>query len=150
MEVHNLHVSNNYDRELNAKLTSLQYPDQADKMRDVLISKESGSIRMLTLKEIVEQQPDFSLAYYLIGRQLHFEEKYAHSNEYLGRAETLGLPDDSLTFENYRLLGVNYFHIGKYEQAIQYFNKIATSGRPIGEINQAKDWGKRVKWQART
>ena len=145
IDIYNLHVSNSYDRELSAKLESLRYPDEADKMRDVLISKESGSIRILTLKEIVEQQPDFSLAYYLIGRQLHFEEKYAHSNEYLGRAETWGLSDDSLTFENYRLLGVNYFHIGKYEQAIQYFNKIAISERPMGEINRAKDWIERLR-----
>jgi tetratricopeptide (TPR) repeat protein len=167
-EIYNLHISNDYDREMSAKLESLSHSELADKMRDVLISSKNNSIRMLILKEILEKHPDFSLAYYLIGRQLYFEKEYAHSIEYLSKAEYLGLSDESLIYENYRLLGENYFHVGEYEKAISYFDKIVippapgfpplggqeggfdkggvNSERCIGEINRAKDWIERCQW----
>ncbi|MFQ6039208.1 MAG: tetratricopeptide repeat protein [Candidatus Poribacteria bacterium] len=156
-EIYNLHISDNYGREMSAKLESLRYSELSDKMRDALISKEKGSIRMLLLKEILEQHPDFSLAYYLIGRQLYFEGKYPHSIEYLSMADNLGLPDESLTYENYRLLGEDYFYAEEYEKAISYFDKIiippapfdkgGVNGRCLGEVNRAKDWIERCQWR---
>jgi len=75
------------------------------------------------------------------------EKKYAHSIEYLKKAEDLGLPDENLTFENYRLIGVNYFYLGEYQKAIDYFNKIAKSRRPMGEVNRAEDWIQRCEYE---
>jgi len=146
-EIYNLHISNNYDREMSAKLESLKHSKLADKMREVLISNEAGSIRMLMLKEILEQHPEFSLAYYLIGRQLYFEKKYSHSIEYLSKAENLGLSNESLTYENYRLLAEDYFYIEEYEKAISYFDQIVNGKPSIGEINRAEDWIERCQWQ---
>ena len=145
-EIYVLHISNNYDRELSVKLKSFEYPDIADKMKDVLISREKNDVRLILLKELLEEHPYFSIAHYLIGRQLHFDKKYAHSNEYLSKAESLGLPDESMIVENYRLLGVNYFLMGEYEQAMDYFDKIVTSNRPQGDINKAREWIEFCEW----
>ena len=144
--IYGLHLSNNYDRELSVKLKSLERPDITDKMKDVLIAKEKDDVRLILLKEISAENPCFSIAHYLIGRQLHFDKKYAHANEYLSKAEALGLPDESMTVENYRLLGVNYFLTGEYERAMDYFDKIVTSNRPRGEINQAREWIEFCEW----
>jgi len=155
-EIYALHLFNNYDRELSVKLKSLENPDIRDKMKDVLISKEKDDVRLILLKEILEEHPCFSIAHYLIGRQLHFDKKYAHSNEYLLKAESLGLTDKtrrltaygdkSITVENYRLLGVNYFLTGEYERAMDYFDKIVTSNRPQGDINEAREWIEFCEW----
>jgi len=145
-DIHSLHISNDYDREMSAKIESLRHSELSDKIRGVLISNETGSIRMLMLKEMLETHPDFSLAHYLIGKQLYFEKEHAHSIEYLSQAEDLGLSDESLTYENYRLLGENYFHVGEYGKAISYFDKIVKSERCIGEVNRATDWIERCQW----
>jgi len=145
-EIYELHISNNYDRELSAKLQSFEYPDIAGKMRDVLISKEKDGVRLVLLKEILEEHPCFSIAYYLIGRQLHFDKKYAHSNEYLLKAASLGLPDESMMVENHRMLGVNHFLTAEYEQSMDCFDRIVTSNRPQGDINRAREWIEFCEW----
>ncbi len=145
-KIYKLHISNNYDRELSAKLKSLEFPEIADKMRDVLISREKDDVRLILLKEILEEHPDFSVAHYLIGRQLHFDKKYAHSNKYLLQAESLGLPNESMMLETYRMLGVNHFLMAEYEQAMDSFDKIVTSNRSQGDINKAREWIEFCEW----
>ncbi len=148
-EVYKMHISNHFDRWLSVKLEAVSSPDpelQA-KMKKYLFTSEKKPIEeLLLLKEILQSQPGYSTAYYLIGRKLHYERKYAHSNEYLIKSDSLGLPDESLTIENYLLLGINYFHLGEYEKSIAYFEKIIGSNQPLGELNLAKDWIERCEW----
>ena len=99
------------------------------------------------LHEVVNALPEWGLGHYLIGRQLYFDQEYGPSNQYLLKAADLGLPHQKLAIENIRLIGVNSYRLGQYEDAIEQFSRIAADNtQPLGIIQRAKDWIERSEW----
>lgn len=148
-EVFSLHTSDAFDREVQAKLTTLALdsPDVENKIRQVLVGQPSTRLKMTLLHEVVNALPEWGLGHYLIGRQLYFDQEYAASNQYLLKAADLGLPHQKLAVENIRLIGVNSYRLGKYEEAIKQFRLIAADGTlPLGTIHRAEDWIERCEW----
>ena len=148
-EVFALHTSDALDREAQAKLATLTLnsPDVEDKIRHVLIGESSNRLKMTLLHEVIDALPEWGLGYYLIGRQLYFDQEYAASNQYLSKAAALGLPPHSLVVENMRLIGVNSYRLGQYEKALTQFRRISTNNTlPLGTIHRAKDWIERCEW----
>ena len=148
-EVFALHVSNPLDREAQAKLATLALdsPDVEDKIRQVLIGQSSSRLRMTLLHEVINALPEWGLGHYLIGRQLYFDREHAASNRYLSQAADLRLPHQSLVVENIRLMGVNSYRLGQYEEAREQFRQIAGDhALPLGTIHRAKDWIERCEW----
>ena len=150
-EVFALYASNALNREAQAKLAGLSIDvgktDIQDKVRQVLIGTPSSQLRITLLHEVVDELPMWGLAYYLLGRQLHFNEEYAASTRYLSKANDLGLSHSVLQHENTRLLGVNAYHLKQYNQAITHFQHLAAdSTLSSGTILNAKDWMQRCEW----
>ena len=150
-EVFALYASNALNREAQAKLAGLSIDvgktDIQDKVRQVLIGTPSSQLRITLLHEVIDELPMWGLAYYLLGRQLHFNEEYAASTRYLSKANDLGLSHSVLQHENTRLLGVNAYHLKQYNQAITHFQHLAAdSTLSSGTILNAKDWMQRCEW----
>ena len=148
-EVFTLHTSDGLDREAQAKLATLALdsPDVENKVRQVLIGQVSNRLKMTLLHEVINALPEWGLGYYLIGRQLYFDQEYAASNQYLLKAAGLGLPHQKLAVENIRLIGVNAYRLGQYEDAIEQFRRIAADKtQPLGVIHRAEDWIERCEW----
>jgi tetratricopeptide (TPR) repeat protein len=141
--VFDLHASEALDRAAQAKLAALTLDSTnvQDKIKRVLIGQVSSQLKMTLLHEIIDELPSWGLAYYLVGRQHHFDQEYAASNRYLSKAANFGLPHPILQIENTRLIGVNAYHLGRYDQSIQQFQEIAT--------DSAEDWIERCKWAKR-
>lgn len=149
-EVFELHPSDASDREAQAKLATLglDSAEVQDKLKQVFISQVSPQLKITLLHEVIKEMPAWGLPYYLIGRQLHFEQDYAPANRYLLKAAAFGLPHQSLAIENARLIGINSYRLGQYEGAIEQFQRIASDPLlPLGVIHNAKDWIERCEWQ---
>lgn len=148
-EVFALHVSNALNRGVQAKLAglSIDSTDIQDKVRRVLIGTPSSQLRITLLHEVIDELPTWGLAYYLLGRHLHFSEEYATSIRYLSKAADFGLPHPMLQHENTRLLGLNAYHLKQYNQAITHFQQLAADATlSSGTILNAKDWRQRCEW----
>ena len=149
-EVFAVHPSDALDREAQAKLATLalDFTDVQDKIRRVFIDRPSRRLRMTLLHEVINELPKWGLAYYLAGRQLYFDQEYTASNRYLLKAVAFGLPHESLAIENTRLIGINAYHLGQYDQAIEQFQRIAADGGlSLGVVHSAKDWIERCEWK---
>ena len=151
-EVFGLHASDSLNREVQAKLATiaLDFGDVQDKLKEVLISPLSTrrvASKMTLLHEVINELPEWGLPYYLIGRHLHFDQEYAPSNRYLFKASAFGPPHQSLTIENMRLIGINMYRLGHYNQAIEQFQQVAENDTlPLGVIYNARDWIERCEW----
>jgi hypothetical protein len=100
---------------------------------------------MVLLNEAMQKQPDSGLIHYLIGRQLHLDQQFSKSNQYLLQVKALNLPDN-LKIENLRLIGINGYHIDKCKLAINHFNEILKIyNLPRGKLNRVKEWIERCQ-----
>ena len=151
-EVLTLNASDALNRKAHAKLAALalESPRVRSRMKQVLIGEESNTSRMNLLHEVVNEIPEWGLAFYLIGRQLHFDERYAASNDYLVKAAAFGLPHRGLRIENTRLFAINLYHLRQYDGAISQFRRLAEDDDlPLGSILGAEDWIERCEWEKR-
>lgn len=149
-EVSALNASDALNREAHAKLASiaLESPRVRSRMKQVLIGEESNTSRMNLLHEVIDEIPEWGLVYYLIGRQLHLNQQYAASNDYLAKAAAFGLPHRVLGIENTRLFAINLYHLRQYDSAMSQFRQLAEANDlSLGSIFIAKDWIERCEWE---
>ena len=151
-EVSALNASDALSREAHAKLATLalESPTTRSRMKQVLIGQESNALRINLLHEVVDEMPEWGLALYLIGRQLHLDGQYAGSNDYLEKAEAFGLPHRVLGIENTRLFAINLYHLRQYDGAMSQFRRLSEDDYlPLGSTLIAKDWIERCEWEKR-
>ena len=151
-EVSALNASDALNREAYAKLEtlSLESPRVRSHMKQVLIGEESNTSRMNLLHEVVDEMPEWGLAHYLIGRQLHYDQQYTASNDYLVKAAVFGLPHRVLKIENTRLFAINLYHLRQYDGAISHFRQLSEDDdMPLGSLLIAVDWIERCEWEKR-
>ena len=151
-EVFTLNASDALNREAHAKLATLalESPRVRSHMKQVLIGEESNTSRMNVLHEVVDEMPEWGLAHYLIGRQLHLNQEYTASNDYLVKAAASGLPHRVLKIENTRLFAINLYHLRQYDGAISQFRRLSEDDDlPLGSILIAVDWIERCEWEKR-
>lgn len=151
-EVSALNASDALNREAHAKLATLalESPRVQSHMKQVLIGEESNTSRMNLLHEVVDEKPEWGLAHYLIGRQLHLNQEYTASNDYLVKAAASGLPHRVLKIENTRLFAINLYHLRQYDGAISQFRRLSEDDDlPLGSILIAVDWIERCEWEKR-
>ena len=149
-EVSALNASDALSRQAHAKLASLSLESSTarSRMKQVLIGEESSASRMNLLHEVVDELPEWGLAYYLIGRQLHLDQEHAASNDYLVKAAAFGLPHRVLGIENTRLFAINLYHLRQYDSAISQFRRLSEDDDlSLGLILNAKDWIERCEWE---
>ena len=149
-EVLTHNASDALNREAHAKLAALalESPRVRSRMKQMLIGEESKASRMNLLHEVVDEIPEWGLVYYLIGRQLHLNQEYAASNDYLVQAAAFGLPHRILKIENTRLFAINLYHLRQYDGAISQFQWLADAhDLPLGSIHIATDWIERCEWE---
>ena len=151
-EVFTLNASDALNREAYAKLEtlSLESPRVQSHMKQVLIGEESNTSRMNLLHEVVDEKPEWGLAHYLIGRQLHLNQEYTASKDYLVKAAAFGLPHRVMKIENTRLFAINLYHLRQYDVAIAQFRRLSEDDDlPLGSILNAEDWIERCEWEKR-
>lgn len=151
-EVLALNVSDALNREAHAKLATLALESLTarSRVKQVLIGEESNTSRMNLLHEVVDEMPEWGLALYLIGRQLHLDGQYAASNDYLVKAAAFGLPHRVLKIENTRLFAINLYHLRQYDGAISQFRRLSEDNDlPLGSTLIAVDWIERCEWEKR-
>ncbi|MDE0043209.1 MAG: hypothetical protein OXT74_14315 [Candidatus Poribacteria bacterium] len=149
-EVSALNASDALNREARAKLETLalESPTVRSRIKQVLIGKESNTSRLNLLHEVIDEMPKWGLAFYLIGRQLHFDQQYAASNDYLVKAAAFGLPHKVLNIENTRLFAINLYHLRQYDGAISQFRRLSEDNDlSLGSTLIAKDWIERCEWE---
>ena len=149
-EVLTLNASDALNREAHAKLATLalESPTVRSRMQQVLIGEESRASRMNLLHEVVDEMPKWGLSHYLIGRQLHLNQEYTASNDYLVKAAAFGLPHRVLKIENTRLFAINLYHLRQYDGAMSQFRRLAEDDElPLGSILIATDWIERCEWE---
>ena len=149
-EVLTLNASDPLNREVHAKLATLALgsPRVRSRMKQVLIGEESKASRMNLLHEAIDEMPEWGLVYYLIGRQLHLNQEYAASNDYLVKAAAFGLPHRVLGIENTRLFAINLYYLRQYDGAISQFRRLAEANDlSLGSILIATDWIERCEWE---
>lgn len=152
-EVFTLNASDALNREAHAKLATLALESSTarSRMKQVLIGEESNTSRMNLLHEMVDEIPEWGLAHYLIGRQLHLNQEYTASNDYLVKAAAFGLPHQVLKIENTRLFAINLYHLRQYDSAISQFRRLSEDDDlPLGSILNAEDWIERCEWEKRS
>ena len=151
-EVSALNASDALSRQAHAKLATLalESPTARSRMKKALIGEESNASRLNLLREVVDELPNWGLPLYLIGRQLHFDQRYAASNDYLVKAAAFGLPHRVLGIENTRLFAINLYHLRQYDGAISQFRRLAEDNNlPLGSTLVAEDWIERCEWEKR-
>ena len=145
-----LHASDALNREAQAKLSTLALESSTAqaRVRQVLIEQKSSIFRINLLHEVIDEVPEWGLAFYFVGRQLHFDQEYAASNDYLVKAAAFRLPHQILRIENTRLFALNLYHLRQYEQAISQFQRLAADDAlPLGLTLNAEDWIERCEWE---
>ncbi len=149
-EVSALNASDALSREAHAKLATLALESTTarSRMKQVLIGKESNTSRLNLLHEVIDEMPEWGLALYIIGRQLHLDQGYAASNDYLVKAAAFGLPHRVLRIENTRLFAINLYHLRQYDGAMSQFQRLSEDNDlPLGSTLAAKDWIERCEWE---
>lgn len=133
-------------REIEIKLSSISAGGEIEnKIREYFSTRDKPT-QVVLLEEITKGFPNYSPAYYLIGRVFFSEGNYKTAIPFLTEAEALGLPSVNLEKENSRILGVSLFATGDYEEAIKRFERIIEMD-PNGALKDyALDFIERCKW----
>lgn len=102
--------------------------------------------RTSILTDVIQSYPDFSPAYYLLGR-IHFSERnYNRASKYFFYANSIGLPTENLQTENLRLLGMSHYAAGRYNLALEAFEEYIIRYPESPNIGYVKDFIRRTKW----
>ncbi|MYB63970.1 hypothetical protein F4X73_04710, partial [Candidatus Poribacteria bacterium] len=119
-----------------ASLNSRYTQETQDLLRDVLLSVSSdgqvgSATKMALLHQIIDEEPEEWLAYYLIAELLYKERSWDLSIQYLNKVLELNqVTDDQaihpeLLFRTQWLLGMSYFYQKYYGTAAGIFAEIA-------------------------
>lgn len=146
--VYSLHLSDDNDRQIEAKLSSMEDPvTWAGITRYFFRPDDLPGDILLELRELWEKRPNYSLAPYLIGRQLFNRRDYARAVPYLEASLSLGLFGPALTREAIRTLGAARFLSGQFSEASLAFYSLSAGDQPPQTTLEALDWQERLRWE---
>ena len=100
-------------------------------------------------RRFVEARPRLGLGWYVLGRMANGRGDWPAAIDALAKALQIGLPDDLLTFEALRLLGIARYRTGDLPGAIEAFARMSTLARTTGERMAASEWIERCVWASR-
>jgi tetratricopeptide (TPR) repeat protein len=133
-------------REIEIKLSAISTGGYIEKRIREYFSTKEELYQVMILEEIIRDFPDYSSAYYLLGRLVFNDEDYTRAKSPLLESESLGLPSERLKIENLRILGISLFATGDYEGAIERFQSILNL-EPEGVLKEyAVDFIARSGW----
>lgn len=144
-----------------ASLNSRYTKETQNLLRDVLISISSdrqvgSATKMALLHQIIDEEPEEWLAYYLIAELLYKEEAGDLSIQYLNKVLELNRVTDDpkihpeLLFRTQWLLGMSYFYQKDYVTAAAIFAEIADNETlHKGTKLSARYWIDRSQWSER-
>ena len=118
-------------------------------MKQVLIGKESNTSRLNLLHEVIDEMPEWGLALYIIGRQLHLDSGVC-GIERLPCKSSGGLACriGFCGLRTPRLFAINLYHLRQYDGAISQFRRLSEDNDlPLGSTLVAKDWIERCEWE---
>ncbi len=132
-------------RELDIKISAIGEGGESKERIREFFSTRDRLRQAVSLEESTIMSPEYSPAYYLLGRMFYNNGDYGKAIPYLSLAEYLGLPSEELTEENLRILGISLFAVGDYDMAADTFGKIIASGDGQSK-NYALDFIERAGW----
>lgn len=142
----NRSIPGDLERELLIKISSMFAGQQTeDNMREVFSTKDK-LVQVSLLEEIIRKSPEYSPAYYLLGKLFFINGDYERAARYLLKSDKGGLYNEILDRENLRLLGISLYAIGNYEGAVRTFQRLKSID-PDGILGEySNDFIKRSEW----
>jgi tetratricopeptide (TPR) repeat protein len=139
-----------YSPEVNRRVTikrdALRRNPTARRLVHAYFDEPRAEARLYRLRELTLSEPDWSLAYYLLGRALSDAEQWSDAVRVLAQAERLGLPDRNFGAESARLRGYAYYRLGRYNAAKKAFADAASLVDREGDRLNLADWRERCVW----
>lgn len=132
-------------RELDIKISAIREGGEVEERIREFFSTRDKVRQAATLQELTILSPEYSPAYYLLGRMFFNNGDYKRASSYLTLAEYLGLQSDELSGENLRILGTSLFAVGDYGRAEEVFKTLASSGGTRSQ-HYALDFAQRARW----
>ncbi len=139
-------TTNNLARELEIKISAISEGSMVEEKIKEFFATRDEVLQLGHLQDLIMERPSYAPAYYLMGRLFFNEGEYVKAAPNLIEANLLGLPADSLTNENLRILGISQFSQGRYGQAMVTFNYLLLLEDNEAAKAYAQDFIERSKW----
>lgn len=139
-------TTDNLTRELEIKISAISQGSIVEESIKEFFATRDEMLQLAYLQEAIKEKPSYAPAYYLKGRLFFNEGEYEKAAPNLIEANLLGLPTESLTNENLRILGISQFANGRYDQAIITFNYLLLLEENDAARQYAKDFIERSTW----
>jgi tetratricopeptide (TPR) repeat protein len=144
-----LHRDRHTDRLLTAKLSTLDDAVLGPPVFSLLIHGPSPG-RLLRLREVVEQKPDWGLGWYLIGRNLSTQGDHRRALPYLEHASQNPLPSPDFEVESFSLLAVSRYFAGDCAGMGKAFDALVSKSPTDAFKTIAADWRERCAFEKAT
>ena len=147
LNLKNEQITDSLTRELEIKISAISEGSIVEENIKEFFATRDEILQLGHLQDVIVEKPYYAPAYYLKGRLFFNEGKYEKAAPNLIEANLLGLPTDSLTNENLRILGISQFANGSYDQAIVTFNYLLLLEDNETAREYAQDFIKRSQWR---
>lgn len=123
-------------RELDIKISAIKTGGVTEEKTKEFFRTRKRTIQVAAMEELIQERPEYSPAYYLLGRMFFNNEQFDKALPYLGKARELGLGSEKLTLENLRTLGIALYAQGRYQEAQDAYTELIS----LDESGQKQDY----------
>jgi tetratricopeptide (TPR) repeat protein len=145
VDLYNAHISTNVDEAVLNRINSLFVRSVESKLQEYFIQDKDEPVRILILKEVLEQYPDFDVGRLMLGQMLYAKKEYRHSLVYLSDMHA-SFRDTLLEVAKEKAIGIDHFFLMEFPDAKAHFQKALGFVRTKALINEISDWIERCDW----
>jgi tetratricopeptide (TPR) repeat protein len=144
-QLYQAHLSLNVDEVVLKRLETLQLSDVQLKMQKYFVGGKDETVRVLMLKEVLEQHPTFDVGKLMLGEMLSEKREYQQSLHYLQRIQTT-LANEFLEAMKEKIVGIDYFYLKDFPNARAHFQKALEFVHSQALLNEVQDCIERCDW----
>ena len=133
-------------RELDIKISAIKSHGVAEEKIREFFGTRQRTIQVAAMEELIQARPEYSPAYYLLGRMFFNNEQFDKALPYLSKARELGLGSEKLTLENLRILGIALYAQGRYEEAQDTYTELILLDESGQKQEYSLDFIDRSNW----
>jgi len=148
-ELYRVHLSQSVDEALLKRTAAIQIPGVRYKMREYFVEDKDEIVKMLILKEVLEQNPAFDAGRLMLGEILYKKGEYQHSLDYLLHTHTI-FSDTLLEIMKEKTIGSDYFYLKDFQNAKVHFQKALGFIHSRALLNEINDWIERCEWMMKS
>lgn len=144
-QLYQAHLSLNVDEAVLKRLETLQLSDVQLKMQKYFVGDKDETVRVLMLKEVLEQHPTFDVGKLMLGEMLSEKREYQHSLHYLQRIQAT-LANEFLEAMKEKIVGNDCFYLKDFPNARAHFQKALEFVHSQALLNEVQDCIERCDW----